>query len=150
MAQISVNYLKKYIQGAVIDLDLFSQMEEAVLRGNNFIEVSDEKMLTLNEKLREHLQYEYRLNAYCALNGQGMDYEKRGNIDGAIELYEKSIKIGFPAHHSFKRLMVIYRRKKDIENELRVINTALKVFPGFEEYLKRQVACNKIKSNTNF
>ena len=58
----------------------------------------------------------------------------------AIKTYEKNIESDFPAHHSHKRLMVLYRKNKDYENELRVIKRAVEVFSPIsqeKEYIER-------------
>ena len=39
--------------------------------------------------------------------------------------------------HSFDRLLVIYRRNKDYENELRVCERAISVFKKSDKYSKR-------------
>lgn len=65
----------------------------------------------------------------CAeLNNKGMAYEKSGDINLAIETYEENIKGDYPALHSYDRLMILYRKRKDYQNEIRVIDAALKVF----------------------
>lgn len=61
------------------------------------------------------------------LNNKGMEYEEAGDIASAIRVYEENIKNGYPAHHSFRRLMVLYRKQKDYENEIRVIHHAEEV-----------------------
>lgn len=91
----------------------------------------------------EARQREEMLSTTVTLNNYGIELEKRGEIDGAIATYEENIKLRYPAHHSYKRLMVLYRKRKDKENEKRIINIALEVFPEYEEYrvrLKRLTA----------
>lgn len=76
-------------------------------------------------------------SATVSLNNYAIELEKCGEIDGAIATYEENIKLRYPAHHSYKRLMVLYRKRKDKENEIRIINIALEVFPNNEEYRER-------------
>lgn len=71
------------------------------------------------------------------LNNLGIQQEKEGKIDEAIETYEQNVKIGYPAHHSYKRLMVLYSKKHDKENELRITRLAVEKFPEELEYQKR-------------
>ena len=73
------------------------------------------------------------------LNNKGMQQEKDGQIDDAIATYEECIKIGYPAHHAYKRLMVLYSKKGDKENELRVAKLAVDKFPDEIEYQKRMI-----------
>ena len=58
----------------------------------------------------------------------GMSCEKAGQIDRAVLCYEACIKNSFDGNHPYDRLLVIYRKRKDTENELRVVRKAIKVF----------------------
>lgn len=58
----------------------------------------------------------------------GVDLEKEGMIEEAIKAYEKAIIPKLPAKHPYERLAVLYRKKKDYENEIRVIKIAIDVF----------------------
>lgn len=58
----------------------------------------------------------------------GIDLEKEGMIDEAIKVYEKSIIPKLPMKHPYERLAILYRKKKDYENEIRVIKIAIEVF----------------------
>lgn len=67
--------------------------------------------------------------AECATaNNLGIQYEKEGNIDAAIEVYEKNILLDYPATHSYERLMVIYRKLNKYDKEIRIIEKAISVF----------------------
>lgn len=59
--------------------------------------------------------------------------EKEGMIDEAITVYEKSILSKIPATVPYDRLMILYRKKKDYENEIRVIKDAISVFMAENE-----------------
>lgn len=77
-----------------------------------------------------------KLNQCASLNNQGIELEKVGLIDEAIKVYEDNIEGDcYPATHSFERLMVLYRRRKDYANEIRVIEKAVSVFA--KENLRR-------------
>lgn len=69
----------------------------------------------------------------AARNNEGTAYEKAGREDEAIAIYEENIADGYPALHSFDRLMIIYRRRKDYYNEIRVIKKAIDVFSAENE-----------------
>ena len=58
----------------------------------------------------------------------GIDLEKEGMINEAIAVYEKAIKPQLPATHPYDRLMILYRKKKDYYNEIRIIKIAISVF----------------------
>lgn len=61
-------------------------------------------------------------------NLRGMGFEKDGNIIAAINLYEYNVKHHFDGTLPYQRLAIIYRKQKDYKNEIRVINSALKIF----------------------
>lgn len=66
-------------------------------------------------------------------NLQGKEFEKSGDIQSAITLYEENIATLYPALHAYERLMIIYHRLKDYENEKRVIETAIQVFDSYNK-----------------
>ena len=61
-------------------------------------------------------------------NLKGIELEKAGEIDKAIKLYEANVAAHFVGPHPYKRLAIIYRKRKDYENEIRVLNAAIKQF----------------------
>lgn len=84
----------------------------------------------------------------CArLNNIGMAHEKAGEIDLAIEVYEENIKLRYPATHSYERLMILYRKRKEYQKELEVINIALQVFNNNQELIDKYNS-RKIKTLT--
>lgn len=54
--------------------------------------------------------------------------EKNGQLATAIGLYEQNTREGRPDPHAFQRLMILYRKNKNYEKELQVINRGIKVF----------------------
>jgi hypothetical protein len=62
------------------------------------------------------------------LNNRGIAFEKEGDVTSAITCYEENIKLRWPATHSYERLMVIYKKLKSKEDEVRVIHCAIGVF----------------------
>lgn len=74
-----------------------------------------------------------KLAEYSQLIRFGMDLEKEGMTDEAVSIYEKVIISRIPATVPYDRLMVLYRKKKDYENKIRVIQTAIEVFMAENE-----------------
>lgn len=62
------------------------------------------------------------------INLKGIELEKLNEIDQSIELYEKNIEENFEGNHPYDRLAIIYRKKKDIINDIRVLEKAIYVF----------------------
>lgn len=58
----------------------------------------------------------------------GIKLEKQGFIDNAIELYELNIKQGFDGNHPYDRLSIIYHKKKQYNEKIRVLQRGIDVF----------------------
>lgn len=76
----------------------------------------------------EELYREEELNESTRLIKLGINLEKEGMINEAISVYEKAIIPQLPTTHPYDRLMTLYRKKKEYENEIRVIKLAISVF----------------------
>lgn len=82
-------------------------------------------------------------------NFKGIEYEKSGNIEEAIKIYEKVVSRKFDGSHPYDRLCVLYRRQGNLEAEEAVLRKAIKIFtqiahdgradgqPKLEHYQKR-------------
>ncbi|WP_434122353.1 tetratricopeptide repeat protein [Salinicoccus roseus] len=71
-------------------------------------------------------------------NLQGKKFEETGEIEKAIELYEKNIEEEFEGNHPYDRLAIIYRKRKQYREEIRVLNQAVSVFEKEKIKSKRQ------------
>lgn len=76
---------------------------------------------------------DYSLQNCASLNNIGIAKEKAGDIDGAIRIYEENVAQEYPATHSYDRLMILYRKRKDYDNEIRIISKAINVFSAENE-----------------
>lgn len=93
--------------------------------------LTDEQFKPVLEKHEDedglsHTQIEYERAS--RLISMGIDLEKEGMIDEAISVYEKSIMSKLPTKHPYERLVILYRKRKDYENEIRVLKAAIEVF----------------------
>jgi hypothetical protein len=79
------------------------------------------------EEFEEASQREIQ-NESSRLIKLGIDLEKEGMINEAIAVYEKAIIPQLPATHPYDRLMILYRKKRDYDNEIRIIKIAISVF----------------------
>lgn len=80
------------------------------------------------EKEFKEIAQQEVLNENSRLIKLGIDLEKEGMINEAIAVYEKAIIPQLPATHPYDRLMILYRKKKDYNNEIRIIKIAISVF----------------------
>lgn len=61
-------------------------------------------------------------------NLKGIQLEKDGRVDEAIKLYERNIEENFEGSHPYDRLAIIYRKRNQIDDEIRVLEKAIWVF----------------------
>lgn len=85
-------------------------------------------LLKSNEIENAYQLLKYSIDKTAELNCKGIELEKEGDIDAAIEVYEENIKLGCNATHSYDRLGVIYRKRNDVENEKRVLCRRYEVY----------------------
>lgn len=135
-------FIKEYGKGCSIPRDLRIEMIKAIAKGEKYYSITEEEYRTTLDNYDKHIKQEQALFKCAELNNKGMAQEKSGEIDLAIETYEENIKsCHIQAHHSYDRLMILYRKRKDYQNELRVIDAALEVFKGEydqEKYKQRK------------
>ena len=62
-------------------------------------------------------------------NMQGIEFEKAGNIEEAMVLYELNVSAKFVGSHPYDRLAKYYHARKDYKDEIRVIETYFSTFP---------------------
>ena len=63
-------------------------------------------------------------------NLQAIEYEKNGNVQKAIELYELNVEENFDGTHPYERLSELYLNAGQNDDLIRVLEKALKVFEG--------------------
>ena len=123
---VIASFFKKYL--SVLTPQLVSDINQATLQGVKKAQISIETLSELDARLAERKAEQQRLERCAKMNNRGREFEKQGKIRQAIKVYEANIEGEcYAACHSFDRLMVIYRKAKDYENEIRVIERALAV-----------------------
>lgn len=90
-------------------------------------------------------------------NLKGIQFEKGGQVDKAIKLYERNIEENFEGNHPYDRLAIIYRERNQIDDEIRVLEKAIWVFekvvhkdradrlPKLEKFKNRLEKARKLK-----
>lgn len=68
------------------------------------------------------------LDSQVDRNLKGIELEKGGRVDEAIKLYEMNINENFDGNHPYDRLAIIYRKRKQFDEEVRVLEKAIEVF----------------------
>jgi len=78
-------------------------------------------------------------------NLNGKDFEAHGEVDKAIELYEQNILDLFDGSHPYDRLRVIYTKRKQFTEAIRVCRTYAKILDTKQESSKREKYMNWIE-----
>lgn len=100
----------------------------SMIKGQDLIQISTDTLNEIEKRANMHRAEEQRLQICVIRNNNGIELERGGKIDEAIKVYEENIADGYPTMHSYTRLMIIYRRLKDYDNEQRVIHRAIEVY----------------------
>lgn len=91
-------------------------------------------IFTRNNNLESCKKFNTKIEQGWKLNEKGIEYERVGDMDNAILCYEENITNRFDGSHPYKRLAIIYRRKKDYINEIRVLEQALESYHRNKAY----------------
>lgn len=129
--------LKEARKLGVVNPYIRNSVLSAILDGSRYVNVSSDEYWNAVAQYNLHEEEKKALKQCAKLNDRGIAHEKAGKIKSAIKVYEQNILSEYPAHHSYKRLMVLYHKAKDYENEERVILRALYMFGNFPEYVDR-------------
>lgn len=134
MKELTWKQLEKYtsVMGVNMSADFFG----SYLAGQKKFKVAEWLLDKWKEDLKVEKQREKQLSDTAKNNNKGIAYEKEGNIKSAIRIYEKNLEIGYPATHSYSRLMIIYHKEKRFDDEIRVIRKAIEVFSSDARYSK--------------
>lgn len=143
--KVSKTYLmNRYMKNAIIPQDIYWECIDK----SGYIVLPKYRLDEMEKKYFAYNEREKLLSDCANLNNKGIAFEKSGDINSAIKVYEQNIASDnpYPATHSFDRLMILYRKQKDYNNEIRIIEKAIKVFPSFKKYKERLI---KTKSLIN-
>ena len=111
-------------------------------RYNNIIILKSEYEELLS-KIQQRSDLQKLKNKVYEMLDKGRQLEKAGDIDSTIEVYQKVVDIdyngvGYGQNKPYDRLMILYRKKKDVDNEIKTIEQAIKVLS--EENNKRALS----------
>ena len=123
-------------------MDIFIQLQKAFSQGLDFIEIEQSRLDKWFYDVEEYKRLSTRIDNCARWNNQGIAFEKAGNTAEAIKAYEQNIADEYTATHAYDRLIKIYRRIKQYVDELRIIQTAIRVFTRSNEK-QYEAACKK-------
>jgi hypothetical protein len=76
-------------------------------------------------------------------NLKGVALERRGDKEGAIELYEQNVMDEVDTPHPYARLAVIYREEEWVDDEIRVLEKAIALFGDIDPWRERLATVRK-------
>ena len=85
---------------------------------------------------------------FVSRNLTGIKLEKEGKVDEAIALYEANVAEKFDGSHPYNRLAIIYRKRKQLTDEIRVLESAIWVFENvvYKKYANRIPKLQKFRA----
>jgi tetratricopeptide (TPR) repeat protein len=119
-------FFEKY--KAVLSEEQYNRFEDFTLGISKSLNYSDKEIVNLDMKLEERNKFTEKLYKTASRNNEGIALEKKGDLDAAIKIYEENIEDGYPATHSFERLMIIYKKLKRFNDEIRIIELGISTF----------------------
>lgn len=143
---VSIDELERYT--SVMPTSFAVRISKAILAGETMVQVPLKAYMALPDKLAKQKAQEEALRKCAELNNEGMACERLGDITGAVAAYEANIQLHYPAHHAYKRLLVLYRKQKDYKNELRIAQAACRVFPKEQQYKDRREKIKELAKRT--
>lgn len=159
--KIQIGYLSKEdayelkdiedLKASIINLDRLQYNDTTInlwVNENGYRSIIEERELKLKqqEEYRKELeQIQKKSKISYEYNQLAMKLEKEGDIDGAIENYEKCIELKFEGNHPYDRLAILYRKIKDYDNEIRVLNQAIELFEFLEKATSRMDVLPKLE-----
>lgn len=96
---------------------------------SSLIKISEQQFEAILKEKNDSERLSRTLNETANNNNIGIAFEKQGDTYRAIEAYERNLDIAYPALHSYERLMILYRKEKRYDDEIRVIEKAINDFP---------------------
>src|SRR5215218_2411114 len=132
MVIVSVDKAEEFLQKyhGLLPEHIFSGVEDVVLGLRRSTEIPDKEIEKWDSEVKKRKEKEQLLARTAQRNNAGIKAEERGQIQTAIKYYEENITQGYPSTLSFERLLKLYRKSKDYDDEMRVINCGLEIFVG--------------------
>ncbi len=78
-------------------------------------------------------------------NLKGKELEKQGDIEGAIRLYEQNVADKADVPFPYNRLVIIYRKQKRLDDEIRVLEKAINAYKEIEQNTKWKEQLSKAR-----
>lgn len=152
------SFLGKYT-GFIPD-ETFIDILKKRMNGDSFYNLTEDAYNETLRKLQEHKLCEAEWSEVSYYQNLGMDYERKKDLENAVQSYEKAITLGESSQkvkinaylHSVERLAIVYRKLKRYDDEVRVILIGLRyqdVNPSDNYYVRLRNRLLKAESLLN-
>ena len=121
-------------------LSKFPDQAEIVARARTYLAICDHRLARSPSVPR---------NA-DALYNQGVFELNKGNVDDAIELFEKALKVEPRADHVFYSLAAAYARLEDVSKAMEALRRAIGIRPVHRSHARRELDFVNLRSNEDF
>jgi tetratricopeptide (TPR) repeat protein len=121
-------------------LSKFPDQAEIVARARTYLAICDHRLARSPSVPR---------NA-DALYNQGVFELNKGNIDDAIELFEKALKVEPRADHVFYSLAAAYARLEDVSKAIEALRRAIGIRHVHRSHARRELDFVNLRSNEDF
>ena len=135
-------FIHKYIRGLSIPEKLFEELQQRSLDGFTYADIPISILKEVERNYKEAVERDEMYARIATLNNEGIKQEKAGNIEAAIDAYMQNVSKEVIALHPYERLMAIYRKRKEYDKEIEVIEKAIDVFTEENERRARQAIAN--------
>ncbi len=145
-------FWKKFKKKSIEEKKLEKMMREDLIRPQFATKREEEKYEKLKREAigDEAYEWEKKIEEQAKRNLMGAELEKSGKIDEAIKLYKLNVEENSDTSYSYRRLAIIYRKRGQIEEEIRVLESAISVFRNdgskLEEFKQRLEKARTLKS----
>lgn len=138
---------KKQIEEKSIEEKVRDMMAaDKIIRFNSERERSEYESLRKSFYGTSAYNQEKKFESQAERNLIGIELEKAGRVDEAIPLYEQNVRENFIGEHPYKRLAIIYRSRKQFDDEIRILIRATRKFKGDNEFSMRLEKAKALKA----
>lgn len=133
--RVDINaFFNKYTSVMSVPGGLFRELQRKRIAGFTYADIPIKRLREIESCYKTSIDSDRMIAQIAALNNDGIEYEKAGNIDAAIAAYQQNVSSGAVATHSYERLMIIYRKRQEYDKEIDVIEKAIDVFSKENEH----------------
>lgn len=111
------------------ELQLFQGMRDSGI-------ITEEEFKRHEKRILNEPKFKQQVQRNCT----GKELEKSGRLDEAIKLYEQNIFGNFEGDFPYNRLAIIYHKRKQFQDEIRVLQKAIQVFSSLMNDERKDVS----------